>query len=242
MARGRSQFITLALVGGLIGAALFGALALVPRPASKPEFDGTLMDPPLSAPDFVLTDQHGQLFQLSDVQGKVVVLTFLYTSCEDVCPFIGAKLRSATEILGGLANEVELVVVTTDPERDTPERATEYSRTLGMLDSWRYLNGDPTELQAVWQGYFIGPQRSDESHAEVSIETLTDYGLLNGLTDQDIESALQTIELYGGGYDVGHSTPVWLIDKSGQILVLHGQDFLPSELVHDIQILLESSP
>lgn len=95
----------------------------------EPTFNGTVLDPPVPAADFALPDQHGETFRLADVRGKVVVMTFLYTSCIDVCPFISIKLRQAIEMLGDESDKVEFIVISTDPERDTLERVSDYSRT-----------------------------------------------------------------------------------------------------------------
>src|SRR5881397_4084185 len=68
-----------------------------------------------------LTDHTGKQRQLADFQGKAVALFFGYTHCPDVCPTTMADLASAMQSLGEDAKKVQVLFVTIDPERDTPE-------------------------------------------------------------------------------------------------------------------------
>jgi protein SCO1/2 len=121
-------------------------------------------DPPLvgtdlggrSAPDFRLTDQTGRPVALADLGGKAVALTFLYSTCPDTCPLMAAKLRQVHEQLGGDAANVELVVISVDPERDTVEQLAAFTRTMGMEGRWRFLTGPRQALGPVWAAYGIG--------------------------------------------------------------------------------------
>ena len=54
---------------------------------------GTVMPRPAAAPDFTLTDQHGGLFHMAATHGKVVVMTFIYTHCTDLCPFVSNEAQ-----------------------------------------------------------------------------------------------------------------------------------------------------
>jgi protein SCO1/2 len=73
------------------------------------------------AGDFRLTDHHGNPRQLADYQGKVVALFFGFTHCPDICPTTMADLAAAMKLLGNDSNDVQVLFVTVDPERDTPE-------------------------------------------------------------------------------------------------------------------------
>ncbi len=76
--------------------------------------------------DFHLTDFNGKPRQLSDFRGKVVVLFFGYTHCPDVCPTTLSDLAIAMKKLGKEADKVQVLFVTVDPERDTPEILKKY--------------------------------------------------------------------------------------------------------------------
>ena len=73
----------------LMGSSLAGCFESV----GGSSFNGIEYRDPSSAPDFTLTDQHGELVTLSDFEGKVVVLAFIYTSCPDVCLIISSNLQ-----------------------------------------------------------------------------------------------------------------------------------------------------
>lgn len=185
--------VTLAFLGSL----LIGC-------AQDPTFRGTALDPPRAARDFTLTDQFGKPVRSSDFRGRVVVLTFLYTSCPDVCPIIADKLRKTVESLGDPMPDVAVFVVTVDPERDTTDRAYAYSKQHKMLDRWHFLVGEASELRPIWEYYWVGQVRKDEKG------------------------------------EVMHRSPVHLADRHGKIRVVFGSQFEPSDLAHDIRVLLRS--
>lgn len=119
----------------------------------SPTLRGTVIDPPFEAPDFVLTDQYGQPFQLSDQRGSVVLLFFGYTNCPDVCPTTLAIWRETYEALGEDANQVRFVYVTVDPERDTQERLATYLNAFSP--DFFGLSGTADELDAVYKSYGV---------------------------------------------------------------------------------------
>ena len=114
-------------------------------------FRGTAVDKPESAPDFVLTDDRGQTFRLNSLQGKVVLIYFGYTHCPDVCPLTLGNLAQVRRALGPQASQVQVVFITTDPERDTAEVLQNY---LGNFDaSFIGLRGEWGEVSPVLQKY-----------------------------------------------------------------------------------------
>jgi len=78
------------------------------------------------APDFSLTDANGKARKLADFRGKVVVLFFGYTHCPEVCPTTLADLARVMRELGAEAEKVQVLFVTLDPERDTPDVLAKY--------------------------------------------------------------------------------------------------------------------
>src|SRR6478736_961709 len=69
--------------------------------------------------DFTLTDHNGKSRSLSEFKGKAVVIFFGYTQCPDVCPTTMAEMAGVMKELGPLADKVQVLFVTVDPERDT---------------------------------------------------------------------------------------------------------------------------
>lgn len=76
--------------------------------------------------DFQLTDHTGQPRSLADFRGKAVVLFFGYVNCPDVCPTTMVKLAAALNSLGADAGRVQVLLVTLDPKRDTPDILRQY--------------------------------------------------------------------------------------------------------------------
>src|SRR2546428_5521844 len=74
------------------------------------------------APDFTLTDgPTGETVTLSALRGRVILVTFLYTSCVDTCPLTAETIRSARDRLGNSATDVAFLAVSADPQSGTPE-------------------------------------------------------------------------------------------------------------------------
>lgn len=88
------------------------------------ELRGSVMQQPVAKPDLLLTDTEGRRFDLrEETEGYVTLLFFGYTHCPDVCPVQMATLGAAfRELTPELRSRIEVVFVSTDPERDTPER------------------------------------------------------------------------------------------------------------------------
>ena len=115
------------------------------------------------APDFTLTDgPTGDVVALSALRGKVVVLTFLYTNCPDVCPLTAEKLRDARDRVGQPA-DLALVAVSVDPRQDTPQATREFVRAHRLDGAMRFLIGDAAALARVWQVYGIAAIPAEES-------------------------------------------------------------------------------
>ena len=144
------------LLVGLGSILLIGVVAagtfLFGRPAS---FRGTTyVEPYPAAPEIALTRDNGTSFKLSEMRGRIVLLFFGYTSCPDVCPTTMAELNQALGKLSAEdARQVQVLFVTVDPERDTPERAQAYVNHFNP--SFIGLSGTEAELQTIWNEYGI---------------------------------------------------------------------------------------
>jgi protein SCO1/2 len=103
------------------------------------------------APEFALTSQNGTPVALADFRGKVVAVTFIYTSCIDTCPVLTALMADVQDKLGpDFGKRIAFVSITVDPERDTPEVLKQYAETFGAdLNGWAFLTGDPVAIQEV---------------------------------------------------------------------------------------------
>ena len=134
------------------------AVALVLCACAPPKLAGTELAA-TEAPDFTLTDGvTGRAVTLSAQRGQVVALTFLYTTCPDVCPLTASRFRAAQTELQAEADRVTFIAVSVDPERDTPEAVRVFSAAHGLVTNWHYLVGGRAQLAPVWSAYGIGVQ------------------------------------------------------------------------------------
>ena len=123
--------------------------------STAPRLTGTEL-PAKDAPDFTLADGlTGQTVTLGSLRGNVVVLSFLYTRCPDVCPLTAALFRSAQKTMG-LDAPVRYVAVSVDPDGDTPAQVRSFSDAHDLGAGWHYLIGPRAQLQAVWASYGVG--------------------------------------------------------------------------------------
>jgi protein SCO1/2 len=109
------------------------------------------------AKDFALTDHNGKPRTLADFKGKAVVVFFGYTQCPDVCPTTMAEMAGVMKQLGPLADKVQVLFVTLDPERDTPQLLSNYvpafdPRFLG-------LTGDKAATEKVAKEFKVFYQK-----------------------------------------------------------------------------------
>lgn len=112
---------------GVLGALLVLALAAGCSPRAPTEkFKAADITGANWGKDFHLVDQNGKPRSLADFRGKVVLLFFGYTHCPDVCPTTLGKLALARKSLGADAKRVQVLFVTVDPVRDTPQRLAEF--------------------------------------------------------------------------------------------------------------------
>ena len=99
------------------------------------------------ARDFVLTDFHGQTRHLADYRGKVLMLYFGFVQCPDVCPTALTRAAGVMQRLGADATQLQLLFVTVDPERDTPELLREY--LAAFHPSFVALTGSADQIKAA---------------------------------------------------------------------------------------------
>lgn len=127
-------------------------------------FHGTVLQSPQPAPDFELTGEGGRRVRLSDFRGKIVLLFFGYTFCPDVCPTTMRELARAMEILGPeKARDIQVIMISVDPERDTPEHINEYVHAFNP--NFIGLTGTPDEIAQVATMYGIFYQKREGTAA-----------------------------------------------------------------------------
>jgi protein SCO1 len=103
------------------------------------------------------------------------LVTFLYATCPDVCPLIGAELRDTLARLGPDARRVAVVAVSVDPRGDTPQTVRAWLAHEREPAQFHYLLGTQTQLAPVWRAWFAAPQiPGDPQSAHTAIVWLVD--------------------------------------------------------------------
>jgi protein SCO1/2 len=116
-----------------------------------PALKAGVFEPSRPAPDFTLQGSDGKELRLSRYRGKLVLMSFGFTSCTEVCPITLATLAATRRALGAAADAVQVVYVTVDPERDNAQRMKSY---LAAFDaSFVGATGKPEALAAMRKDY-----------------------------------------------------------------------------------------
>ena len=119
----RARIVTRLAAVGLVTVSIV-ACGLPAEGGRSGELRGSVMDTPIPKPALTLTDTHGEEFDLrAETDGYLTLLFFGYTNCPDVCPVHMANLAAVFgDLVPEVRHRIKVVFVTTDPERDTPER------------------------------------------------------------------------------------------------------------------------
>jgi protein SCO1/2 len=126
------------------------------------EFAGSIRPPGARAPAFRLRDQDGRAVSMAAYRGRTVVMTFVYSTCEDTCP---AQIQSIRGALDRLGRDVPVLAVSVDPRNDTPARAKRFLLEQHVTGRVRFVLGSRDALAPVWRGYGIAPQRGKLDHS-----------------------------------------------------------------------------
>jgi len=131
-------------------------LTLTACSAGGPKFQASDITGSSFGRDFELKDPQGKTRRLADFKGKAVVLFFGYTQCPDVCPTTLAALAEAMKQLGPDADRVQVLFVTVDPERDTPQLLAQYvpafdPRFLGLYGDADATSRTAKEFKVIYQ-------------------------------------------------------------------------------------------
>lgn len=131
-------------------------------PRAQARFEGSFRPPGMPVANFRMRDQDGKVATLSEYRGKPVVVTFLYTTCEDTCPLTAQQIRGALDELG---HDVPVLIFAVDPPRDTPQRARRFLGEQRVTGRMRFLLGPREELERQWKAYGIQPQEDGLEHS-----------------------------------------------------------------------------
>jgi cytochrome oxidase Cu insertion factor (SCO1/SenC/PrrC family) len=154
---------------------------------------GTRVVPPEIA-GLSLLDDTGAPTTLASLHGKIVVLTDFLTLCQEICPLVSANLSKVQDAVAraGLSNDIELVEVTVDTDRDTPARLAAYGDIVGAQSNWKLLTGSAANVAALWKWFGVAYEKTSEQ------STAPDWWTGEPLT-----------------FDVGHTDAIFFLDRNG---------------------------
>lgn len=169
--------------------------------ASTAGFSGSVASPPEPEAPLSLRNYDGERVDIASYRGKVVLVTFIYTHCPDVCPLITANLHTVLEQLGAQAARVQVIAVSVDSRGDTPKTVASFLAAHRMTGRMKYLIGSTGELARVWKAWGIGSER-DAQHPGL----VEHSGLVYG-----ISASGKVMTLYAGNFkpaEIVHDVPL----------------------------------
>ena len=213
------------------------------------EFYGEDISPPISVDDFVLVDENGDTVSMSDFEGKVVVVAFLFTRCPDICPVVSANLAFVEQELGELhGSSVQILTVTVDPWTDNASVLNNYASTREL--GWPHLTGAVEDLEPVWMNFDVGLTTYDTD--------VDNDGVADGFDSCPDTPEGEEVDNNGCGketqqpegdvvtnhhpldYWVDHTTGTIIVDKQMRQRVWWGDtDWNPELVLEDILSLVE---
>lgn len=153
---------------------------------------------------FELINQNGETVIFpDDFQGAPLVIGFIYTHCPDICSFITSNISSVYDELDDPGN-TQFVLVTFDPERDTPQVLKEYANAFQMdREPFQFLTGEPDVVNAFMQ--------------RVSVRTQESYS-------KELEDGERV-------YFINHSDKIMLIDAQSRLIFDYGGSMTPVNII-----------
>ena len=211
-------------------------------------------DPVVPINAFELMDTDGVPVNITDYQGKVVVITFLFTRCPDVCPVVAANLNLISILLGErYPEEVSILSVTVDPFTDNASVLGQYAEDRGL--TWPFLTGDVDQIEPVWQDFGVGVENYNSDNDS--------DGVVDGFDICPNTPQNETVDSDGCGIDTQNGNPnttgrsisgrhhpldYWVVHTTGTILIDKQLNqrawwgdtaWVPEMVVTDLEVLLD---
>ena len=141
--------------------------------------------------DVTLEDQNGKAVRLEKdlVTNKIVVMSFIYTSCTTVCPVVSSIMGKVQKQLGArVGSEVQLVSISIDPQRDDAKRLNDYARDFQKGPGWSWLTGSSQSINETLKGLgtFSGDFKSHQPLILVGDGNSRHWTRYYGFTDPNI--------------------------------------------------------
>jgi protein SCO1/2 len=182
------------LAGILAITALVVSTAVVMFSNVRPSFRNREITPSVPAVEISMTDDNGKPFQMSNLRGKVVLLYFGFVNCPDECPLTMAHFKQVLQMLGPASADVQVVMVSTDPLRDTPQALKDF---LGHFDpGFIGIPGSLEQLTKIWNDYGVVVLDGGETHSSYTyVIDRSGKQRLNFLPDSAPEDMLHDLKI-----------------------------------------------
>jgi protein SCO1/2 len=197
--------LAVVLIGGAVALIAGGSSASPKKQAASTggNFAASgLLSPVSAAPPLALRDYLGRPVNIDSYKGKVLLVTFLYTHCPDVCPLIASNLRVSQNLMpAAVRSKVQMIAVSVDPKGDTSTAVGSFLAHHQMTGRMLYLVGSARELGAVWQAWGVGSERDAEKPGLVNHS-----GLIYGIT-----ASGKRLTIYAANFqpsDIAHDVPL----------------------------------
>lgn len=119
---------------------------------------GAIAPPGIRPRDFTLPDENGNAVSLAKLRGQVVMVTFMYSTCQDTCPTTAQAIRLALNDVGDDAKGLPVLAVSVDPAQDTELRTKRFLIKQSLYGRMRFLRGTAAQLAPVWTAYGVDAQ------------------------------------------------------------------------------------
>jgi protein SCO1/2 len=155
------KYIIIAII--LLAVIVLAGIGYTWYKSTNPTFHGSLITPPQPAVGFSLTSQTGSPVKLTDFRGKYVLIFFGYTNCTSECPLTMGFLKQMHDKLGTQADQTQVIMISTDPTRDTPSAMGSF--LIHFDPSFIGLTASEAILQSVWSAYGVTVLNNGETHS-----------------------------------------------------------------------------
>jgi protein SCO1 len=168
--------VALLVAAAVFGATVLGVVSLAGGKDVRASYRGSLPPPGITLGQFDLRDYTGIRLSRDELAGKVVLLTFLESKCNEACPIIASQVAGAIERLPAAERrQVVAVAISTHPIEDTPVSVRSFLRSRHAEGKLHYLIGSEQELRPVWRR----------------------FGVLSALDSGDAETHSASVRVYG---------------------------------------------
>jgi protein SCO1/2 len=156
-----------------------------PTPSSGTVFD--LAVRPATA-SLRLVDEAGRTFTLASLAGKTVVLADFLTLCQEICPLTSANLAAVAAAVrkAGLSQDVVVLEITVDPERDDAAPLAAYQKLFGAQPGWSFVTAAPADIDALWKSFGVATERRTITEHPAPKDWLTRADLTYDIDHQDV--------------------------------------------------------